>query len=87
MRKAAVGVSLIACCLLLLGYNVALQRRVALLTKENRDLVSAQAPAVDSFVRRLDGRDLSNQEISIDLASEPKPTLLLCFLSLVQVLH
>jgi len=62
-----------------LGYNVALQRKLTLLRKENRDLVSSQAPAIGSFVRRVQGHDLSNQEISIDFSSQPKQTLLLVF--------
>ena len=78
MRKS-LPLILLLMCGLLLGYNVALQRRVTLLTKENRDLVSSQAPAIGSFIRRVQGHDLSNQEISIDFSSQPKQTLLLVF--------
>lgn len=66
-------------CCILLGYNFALQKKVASLRKENQDLLSNEAPAVDSFVRRVEGRDLSNQELSIDFVSQPKRTLLLVF--------
>ena len=79
MKKSAVVLLLLSCCLVLLGYNFALQRKVAVLWKENRYLVSTEAPVVDSFVRRIDGLDLSNQETSIDFTSRSKPTLLLVF--------
>jgi len=77
MKAKWLTLTLIAACVMLLITNIALERRIHLLKTQNGELISLEGPLIDSFVRRIEGHDLSNRATALDLSTQSQQTLLM----------